>query len=80
MRRPAALVGSGASSSSRIGAGSCAAGDARRSPRGFPRFRVDKETGIKSIRNRTDNIARSPDRTASGLMGDVALSVSPLLV
>ena len=31
------------------------------------------------IRNRTDSIAYSPDRTARGLTGDVALSVSPLL-
>ena len=40
----------GARRSPRVGAGSRAAGDARRSPRQFSRFRVDKETG----RNQTD--------------------------
>jgi hypothetical protein len=53
----------------------------RTSPRSFPRFQVNNETGRdQPIRNRTATIARSPDRTASRVTGDMALSVSPLLV
>jgi hypothetical protein len=52
----------------------------RTSPRKLPRFRVGKETaGTKPLRNRTLTIASSPDRTASRLTDDVALSFSPLL-
>ena len=38
-----------------------------------------KQATPEPIRNRTDSIASSPDQTARALMGDVALSVSPLL-
>jgi hypothetical protein len=41
---------------------------------------MDQEAGVpEPIRNRTDSIAYSPDQMARALMGDVAVSISPLL-
>ena len=65
----------GARRSPRVGAGSRAAGDARRSPRQFSRFRVDKETG----RNQTDSqsnghgceFAGSDGQCTNGLRGPI---------
>jgi len=52
--------------------------EAQDSSRGFGLTK--KQAGTRPIRNRTDTVASSPDRTANALTGYVALSVSPLLV